>query len=173
MPTFLLTALLDWRTWLFVGVMAGAGWLYHAGAKSAQAKIAVATARYEAEKAIKEAAATASAAAIREALEGRKTEIKTVTRDIIKEVPIYVTTAADSACVVPAGFVQLHDDAARLSRFPAAAGGSGDAPSGIPLSGVGSAVAANYGSAHELAAEVRAWRDWYAKQREIMARKSP
>ncbi len=34
---------------------------------------------------------------------------------ITKEVPIYVSQAADSACVVPAGFVRVHDAGANRS----------------------------------------------------------
>ena len=173
MPPFLLAALFDWRTWLFVGVMAAAGYLYHAGVKSAEDKAALATARYTAEKAAKDAAGIQSATAIREALQSVKTEIRTVTKTIVEKVPIYVSENADRACVVPVGFVQLHDAAASLSGFPVAAGGPSEAASGIPLSRVGRAIAANYGSAHELAAEVRAWREWYSKQREIMGGQTP
>lgn len=39
---------------------------------------------------------------------------------ITKEVPIYVSQAADSACVVPAGFVRVHDAGAH--NLPVAGG---------------------------------------------------
>jgi len=42
----------------------------------------------------------------------RQVEIHTVTREIIKEVPRYVTVKGDAGCTVPVGFVRLHDAAA-------------------------------------------------------------
>lgn len=73
---------------------------------------------------------------------------------IVKEVPIYVTANADAACVVPAGFVQLHDTAA--SGSPAAGpAGDPDAPAAAtPLSAVAETVASNYAICHATAEQV-------------------
>ncbi len=81
-----------------------------------------------------------------------------------KEVPVYVTSLADSRCIVPAGFVQHHDAAAaaRAAPNPAAAGGPVDADSGLALSTVAGTVAGNYAICHDAIAEVRRWREWYA-----------
>lgn len=82
-----------------------------------------------------------------------------------KEVPVYVTSLADSRCIVPSGFVQHHDAAAaaRAAPDPAAAGGSVDADSGVALSAVAGTVAVNYAICHDAIAEVRRWREWYAE----------
>lgn len=93
--------------------------------------------------------------------------IQTVTRTLIKEVPVYVTPAADDRCVVPLGFVRLHDAAASggASGLPRAAGGPLDAPSGVQLSAVSATVVSNYGVAHDWRAEALTWRSWYAEQK--------
>lgn len=63
---------------------------------------------------------------------------------IIKEVPVYVSEAADRACAVPVGFVRLHDAVAAGLPSPGAAGAADEAPSGIALSAVTGTVAGNY-----------------------------
>lgn len=63
---------------------------------------------------------------------------------IIKEVPVYVSAAADRACVVPVGFVRLHDAAAGGLPAPGSAGPADAAPSGVALSAVTGTVAGNY-----------------------------
>ncbi|KHJ63597.1 hypothetical protein [Burkholderia glumae] len=72
---------------------------------------------------------------------------------IIKEVPVYVDREADRACVVPVGFVRVHDGAA--ANVPVGDPGSADAaPSGIALSAVAATVAGNYTSCHENAEQL-------------------
>ncbi|MDB0511053.1 hypothetical protein [Ralstonia solanacearum] len=66
---------------------------------------------------------------------------------IIKEIPRYVPIQADASCVVPLGFVRLHDAAAGTVPDP----GPGDAdaaPSGVALSTVAATVADNYTDSH-------------------------
>lgn len=63
---------------------------------------------------------------------------------ITKEVPIYVSRAADASCVVPNGFVRVHD--ASAANVPVSGGPrvTDDAGSGIALSTVAETVADNY-----------------------------
>lgn len=85
----------------------------------------------------------------------RVQEVRTVGATITKEVPRYVTVEADRACVVPVGFVQLHDAAA--AGVPPAATGAGnpDAPAaGIALSAVAETVAGNYTTCQETAEQL-------------------
>lgn len=173
MPPFLIGLLLDWRTWAFVAVISASIWLRHDGVMSERHKWEAQVAEMARAARKQEAAANEAATEMREALREKQIVVRTETKTLIQEVPVYVTSNADRACVVPAGFVLHHDAAANLSRLPAPAVGLIDAPSGIPLSRVESVVAQNYGVAHELAAEVRAWRDWYARQSAISARKTP
>ena len=72
-------------------------------------------------------------------------QIRTVTRTLIQEVPVYVTPDADDRCIVPVGFVRLHDAAAAGGAVPEPAGLADDAPSGLELSAVAAGVAENYG----------------------------
>ncbi|MBA0399029.1 hypothetical protein D7U83_04040 [Stenotrophomonas maltophilia] len=73
---------------------------------------------------------------------------------IVKEVPIYVTANADAACVVPAGFVQLHDTAASGSPTAGPAGNPDAPAAATPLSVVAETVASNYATCHATAAQV-------------------
>lgn len=72
---------------------------------------------------------------------------------IIKEVPVYVDREADRACVVPVGFVRVHD--AAVANMPVGDPGSADAaPSGVALSAVAATVAGNYTTCHENAEQL-------------------
>lgn len=117
-----------------------------------------------------EAKGTAITADVAGKLDARKTEIRTVTKTLTKEVVRYVTVESDRTCVVPVGFVSLHDAAARGAALPEAPGGSLDAASGVALSTVAGTVVSNYGTAHELAAEVNAWRSWYVRQADLWSK---
>ncbi|WP_447936952.1 hypothetical protein [Thermomonas fusca] len=79
---------------------------------------------------------------------------------ITREIPIHVTAKADAACPVPAGFVRVHDAAAQGVPLDPAAGDP-DAPvPGLALSGVADAVAGNYTTCHETAAQLSALQAW-------------
>lgn len=65
-------------------------------------------------------------------------------KTIIERVPVYVSEKADRACVVPAGFVRLHDAAAHALPAPEPAGAADEAPTGVGLSAVASTTAGNY-----------------------------
>ncbi|UVE66947.1 hypothetical protein L2Y90_07495 [Burkholderia pyrrocinia] len=72
---------------------------------------------------------------------------------IIREVPVYVGREADRACVVPVGFVRVHDGA--VANVPVGDPGSADAaPSGVALSAVAATVASNYTTCHENAEQL-------------------
>jgi hypothetical protein len=76
-------------------------------------------------------------------------------RTIIKEVPVYVSKAADRACAVPAGFVRLHDAAAAGLPPPGSAGPADERPSPVALSAVTTTVAGNYTECHANAEQLR------------------
>ncbi|WP_296223226.1 hypothetical protein [Ralstonia sp. UBA689] len=73
---------------------------------------------------------------------------------IIKEVPRYVPVQADAACVVPRGFVRLHDAAAAGTVPNPDTGDADAAPSDVALSTVAGTVAANYTDCHVDAARL-------------------
>lgn len=93
-------------------------------------------------------------------------EIIVVKQIVSREVPRYVTVKADAACLVPTGFVSLHDAATRgaVPKLPGAAGGPDD-PSGVALSTVASTVAGNYSTCHETAARLTALQEWVQRQK--------
>lgn len=120
----------------------------------------------------KAAAAQARADSLESQLEDARGNVKVVTqfvdriqtirevgRTIEREVPVYVTQQADAACVIPRGFVQLHDAAA--TGVPTAGSPvDPDAPAaGLALSAVAETVAGNYTSCHETAAQLKALQD--------------
>lgn len=117
-----------------------------------------------------EMVAREDAARARQARE--KAEREAQFRQLLKEVPRYVTPVADARCIVPLGFVRIHDAAAGdagppgAAAIPEPAGGSVDADSGVALSAVGAAVTENYFACHEAIAEVTEWRRWYPEARE-------
>ncbi|CAJ0709321.1 hypothetical protein LMG19089_04950 [Ralstonia edaphis] len=75
---------------------------------------------------------------------------------IVKEVPRYVPIQADAACVVPRGFVRLHD-AAAAGAVPAPDTGDADAAaSGVALSAVAGTVAGNYTDSHANSEQLKA-----------------
>lgn len=91
-------------------------------------------------------------------------KIQTVIQTQIQKVPVYVTKKANAACVLPRGFVQLHDDSARGVQSVPPAAGSVDAPSTVQLTDLGSAIAANYGQYQVIAQQLRDLQGWIKAQ---------
>jgi hypothetical protein len=113
------------------------------------------------------ALAETTAATLRKQLTNAKAATVTVTQyvdrervirlkgdTIIKEVPRYVPVQADAACVVPRGFVRLHDAAAAGTVPNPDTGDADAAPAGVALSTVAGTVAANYTDCHVDAARL-------------------
>lgn len=84
---------------------------------------------------------------------------------IIKEVPIYVPAQADAACLVPRGFVRLHDAAAE-GIVPEPAGDSDATPAGVALSAVAGTVAENYTACRANAEQLSALQSWIIDMKE-------
>lgn len=100
--------------------------------------------------------------------------IRTVTKTIIEKVPIYVTAKADAHCVVPTGFVRMHDAAALgLPPVPVGDGRSIDGPSGLELSTVADTVVANYGACNGFREQLIGWQAWYRGQQAAFVGKAP
>lgn len=96
--------------------------------------------------------------------------VQTITKTIIRKVPVYVTAKADAACPVPDGFVRVHDLAAAGLPPPADGAGQPDgtaaelgAPSGVSLSAIARTVGGNYGTCLALRGELLDWQDWARK----------
>ena len=89
--------------------------------------------------------------------------VEGVTQTITKEVPVYVTEKSDAACVIPVGFVRIHD-AAATSAVPATAAGDNERPSGVALSAVAETVTFNYGASYKIREQLNACRSWIREQ---------
>ena len=83
---------------------------------------------------------------------------------LIQKVPVYVSSKADAQCVVPRGFVRVHDAAARQMPLPDPAAGTDDAPSGVALSAVAGTVVLNYSTYYEQAEKLKALQEWARQQ---------
>lgn len=95
----------------------------------------------------------------------RVVEIRTVTKTLTKEIPVYVTAEADRAAVLPLGLIRLHNQAALgVSQVPADPGFVSDAPSGVAASTFGGVIVANYGAAYEWREAALACRSWVSEQ---------
>lgn len=91
----------------------------------------------------------------------RVVEIMTQGVNTRVEVPVYVTKKADDNCVVPVGFVELHNAAAEMR--PARPTADPDAPAKtVKLSTVADTLTSNYTECHIDADIVRGWQEYYA-----------
>lgn len=136
---------------------------YASGVRSERTKDQKAQAAAEAQVAKAAAAQAASADALRLKLNAALADNSTRTQTLIQKVPYYVTRKADAACTINRGFVQLWNGGAGGPGATAQApGGPVEAPSGVALSDVARADAANYGVAYDWRAEALTWRAWGA-----------
>ena len=95
-----------------------------------------------------------------------ETKIKTVTKTIIKEVPVYVSKQDDARCVINNGFVRLHDSATK-GELPGSPSGDDGDPSGVELSTVAKTVTSNYGACHLALSRLSEWQEWYRQNRAL------
>jgi hypothetical protein len=137
----------------------GAGWRVHDWKDaSGQVQAVVKVARViEKQGAINTVAAQKEQAA--------QDRIVLVTKTIVEKVPTYVTPEADARCVIPVGFLRLHDAAAAgLPPVSEATGKPDDAPSGVELHTVTETVVGNYGVANSNAEKLGALQEWLRQQ---------
>ena len=152
---------------LILGIIAaalfGLGWLKGAGHvqdqwDAATSKQALQVATVEKEQ------AEATVRVVTEYVDRVKV-VRQVGETIIKEVPVYVPAQADAACLVPRGFVRLHDAAAE-GVVPEPAGNSDAAPAGVALSAVAGTVAENYTACRANAEQLSALQSWILDMKE-------
>jgi len=85
---------------------------------------------------------------------------------IIKEIPTYITKTDDAKCVVPNGFVVLHDSASR-NEVPDTARIVDERASKIKISGIAETVGENYNTYHEVAEQLKSLQKWIREQQEV------
>lgn len=165
-PLFLLKLAKSRLFWGAIGValLLFAGYRFGVGHEQAAQAKRVALAQAKVKKT--EGKAQEITTVIYRDVEAKQAAARIVYRDIIKEVPRYVTVEADAKCVVPVGFVRLHD-AAAAGRLPGVAGSPGelDRPSGVALSDVSRVVVDNYHTANDWRTVAEGWQAWYQQQK--------
>lgn len=144
-------------------VLAVAGFGYSKGSESVQRK-------WDAQKVadvLTIAADKDSRREISEAIDARSVKadakIRALSSAITKGVPVYVDKASDSACIVPNGFVLIHD-AAAIGAIPKAPGDTDGSASGVEISTVAETVTENYGAYAETRQRLIDLQDWVKQQ---------
>jgi hypothetical protein len=85
---------------------------------------------------------------------------------IIKEVPKFITATADGQCVIPNGFVLLHDSASR-NEIPDSSSGIDEGASSAKLSGVAITVTQNYTLYYQVSQQLKSLQEWVTEQQSI------
>ncbi|WOE80819.1 hypothetical protein RZO07_06215 [Pseudomonas protegens] len=161
---------MDFRNWLAIAIAGGAlyalGYVSGAGYQSSQQQ-ALDEARLRQSFEQGQALGTVKEKVVVEYVD-RIVKVREAGASLIKEVPIYVSKAADDACVVPAGFVRVHD--AGAANLPVAAGpGVADgAASGLALSTVAASVVDNYSQCHANAEQLKALQQWVRESQALL-----
>lgn len=132
--------------------------------RSAEIEAEVARRRVEVSEWVNEASRRQEA--LGKKVEAGQVEIRTVTQQITKEVPVYVTALADSRNWVTLGFVRIHDAAALGKALPESTAELVDSPSGVTPSAVAETVIENYGTCRTALEVVKGWQEWYLTESE-------
>ncbi|MDP2398861.1 MAG: hypothetical protein Q8M53_10950 [Burkholderiales bacterium] len=100
---------------------------------------------------------------VEKVIQDRIRVVREKAEEIIREIPVYITPAAEQACPggVPHGFVRVHDAAARNEAAGPAAVTDAH-PAGIGLAETGRVVAGNYREYHTCREQVIGWNLFYA-----------
>lgn len=95
----------------------------------------------------------------------RLVEIRTVTKTLTKEIPVYVSPEVDRSFLLPNGLVWMRDQAAAgVSEVPAHPGELPDAASRVPASAFAETIVLDYGTALEWKEAALACRSWTIEQ---------
>jgi hypothetical protein len=78
---------------------------------------------------------------------------------IREQVPVYITKEDNARCVIPDGFVIMHNSAVQ-NTIPESPRNSNEGPSGIELSKATEVIVENYNKYHEVVEQLRALQDW-------------
>ncbi len=105
-----------------------------------------------------------------ERAEAQAVRIRTVTKEIVRRVPQFLTPQVVARYPLPAGFVRVHDAAALgdLSQASGPAAQPDDAPSAVTAADAAGVIAGNYGSCSETATRLSALQDWVRAQQAVM-----
>jgi hypothetical protein len=140
--------------------------VYMEGGVSNQEKWEARVAEAKLEMAKKEAASAEASVKVVTKYIDRVTVVKETGDAIIREVPKFISAKSDSMCVVPNGFVLLHDSASR-NEVPDASGSTNEGASEVKLSGIATTVAENYTTYYQVSEQLKALQEWIRVQQSI------
>lgn len=140
--------------------------VYMEGGISNQERWEAKVAEAKLEMAKKEAASAEASVKVVTKYIDRVTVVKENGDAIIREVPKFISAKSDSMCVVPNGFVLLHDSASR-NEVPDASGSTNEGASEVKLSGVATTVAENYTTYYQVSEQLKALQEWVRVQQSI------
>jgi hypothetical protein len=151
----------------FLGIAAALvlvlGLVRHSGAESVRKAYAQREAEAVAKATVTAAADAQMSAGLRDQFAQAQAATQVRKETIIKRIPIYVSKAADSRCVLGSGFVRAYDAAALGLPAPATGtGGSDEAASGVALSQHLELDVGNLSAGRNGLDEAGKWRAWYA-----------
>lgn len=175
----IIAALTGWKGYALVAAvcLSAGGWsgweLRDLYADRADGKVARAEVRTVERVVYRERAQADVTQQIGEQAAARQAEVRYVTRTITEKVPVYVTPEADRTCVLPLGFVRVHDAAAETpgpgDPLSEPAGSANDAPSGVACSTAAETIVGNYGDYYAVAAQLTSLQEWVATQQALSA----
>lgn len=91
--------------------------------------------------------------------------IKEKGEKIYEQVPVYISKESDDKCILPNGFVIMHDSAVR-NELPESTGDANEEASGIKLSEATKTITLNYLKYHELVEQLTSLQSWVKKIQE-------
>ena len=140
--------------------------LYMEGAISNQQEWEAKVAQVKLDMAVKETAAAETTVKVVTKYVNKIQVVKEAGDVIYKEIPIYITKNDDSKCVVPNGFVLLHDSASR-NEIPNATRSVDAGASEVKISDVAGTVTENYTTYHQVSEQLKALQSWVKEQQLI------
>jgi len=140
--------------------------LFMEGGISNQEKWEARVAEVKLEMAKKEAASAESSVKVVTKYINKIEIVKEKGDAIVKEIPKFVTATADGQCVIPNGFVLLHDSASR-NEVPDSTRSVDEGASSVKLSGVATTVSENYNLYHQVSQQLKSLQEWVKEQQSI------
>lgn len=93
--------------------------------------------------------------------------IRTVNRNIVREVPRYVTREADIGCTVTVGAVRVYNAAAQGIPLSGPSGITDDSPAPVGFAELIGATAENFGTYHTVADRLSRLQGWIKEQQSL------
>jgi hypothetical protein len=140
--------------------------VYMEGGVSNQEKWEVRVAEVKLEMAKKDAASSDATVKVVTKYVTNVEVVKQKGESIVKEIPKLITASADGQCVIPNGFVLLHDSASR-NEVPDSTRVVDAGTSSVKLSDVATTVSENYTLYYQVSAQLKSLQEWVREQQSI------